>query len=129
MNLNTEIARLTHHAMLIGRYVHGNEKYYNFEYAQYRNLMFKIDRLRVQRLLEDETPRWVTAMDGRPRHPDTFWLENDVTGAPCFWWRNPWSGKKEKIATLLWPEHPPEATAAVEAMFKSMSLTSIKPDV
>lgn len=47
----------------------------------------------------------------------------DETGSPSFFWKNPWSNhKREKIASLWWPEHPPEATEAVEALFDNLSL-------
>lgn len=54
--------------------------------------------------------------------PD-FDLGKDETEGPAFFWKNPWkNGKREKIASLWWPEHPPEATEAVEVLFDNLRL-------
>ena len=53
-------------------------------------------------------------------------VEEDETGGPCFFWTNPWTGKKEKLATLWWPEHPEDATRTVEIMFEQLTLTDEK---
>lgn len=53
-----------------------------------------------------------------------FELGDDETGGPAFFWRNPWTGKREKIANLWWPEHPPEATEQVEKLFERLRLTA-----
>ena len=50
-------------------------------------------------------------------------VEDDETGGPAFFWQNPWTGKREKLATLLWPQHPEAATAAVESMVLAMTLS------
>jgi hypothetical protein len=52
-----------------------------------------------------------------------FELGEDATGGPCFFWQNPWTGKREIVASLLWPEHPSEVTAQVEALFADLTLT------
>ena len=54
----------------------------------------------------------------------TFTQGEDETGGPCFYWTNPWTGKREVIARMFWPEHPPEATAEVELMVYSMMLSA-----
>lgn len=41
----------------------------------------------------------------------------DETGGPTIFWTNPWNGKREKVASLWWPTHPPEVTAEVEALW------------
>lgn len=46
----------------------------------------------------------------------------DDADGPCFWWTNPWSGKREKIASLWWPGHPPELTELVERLFAGLFL-------
>lgn len=51
-----------------------------------------------------------------------FELADDETGGPCFFWKNPWSGEREKIANLWWPAHPVEATAEVEELFAKLEL-------
>lgn len=52
-----------------------------------------------------------------------FELGKDETGGPAFFWRNPWSnGKREKIASLWWPEHPESATEKVEWLFDNLEL-------
>ena len=60
---------------------------------------------------------------GMERHePPVFELGQDETGGPAFFWRNPWSGRRETIANLWWPTHPPEATETVEHIFKNLRL-------
>ncbi len=51
-----------------------------------------------------------------------FYVDDDETGGPAFFWTNPWNGKREKLATLWWPEHPPEATQEVERLFAGAAL-------
>jgi hypothetical protein len=58
-----------------------------------------------------------------------FSLGEDETGSPCFYWVNPWSGKKEKIASLWWPSHPEEATAYVEQLFEELHLSVLNRDL
>lgn len=61
---------------------------------------------------------------GMERHePPTFEYQdkNDADG-PSFWWVNPYNGRREKIASLFWPAHPEDATAAVEHLFENLSL-------
>ena len=53
----------------------------------------------------------------------TFTLGEDETGGPAFFWWNPWTLKREKVASLLWPVHPPEATKMVEELFDSFVLS------
>lgn len=53
----------------------------------------------------------------------TFTLGEDETGGPCFYWKNPWSGEREKIASLWWPTHPMEATAEIEQLFAELHLS------
>lgn len=64
---------------------------------------------------------------GMERHQQPiFWQENDENGSPCFWWKSPYcNGKKEKIANLWWPEHPVDATEAIESLFSSLELRSV----
>lgn len=45
----------------------------------------------------------------------------------ALWWTNPWSGKKEKIATFWWPGHPPEETKLVESWFESIGANASIP--
>jgi hypothetical protein len=52
----------------------------------------------------------------------SFEFGNDETGGPAFFWINPWSGQREKIASLWWPAHPPEATESVEQLFSELRL-------
>lgn len=60
---------------------------------------------------------------GMEQHEEpVFELANDDTGGPSFFWKNPWTGKREKIASLWWPEHPEGATEAVESMFEDLEL-------
>ena len=60
---------------------------------------------------------------GMEQHEEPkFELADDETGGPCFWWKNPWTGRREKIATLWWPEHPVEATEMVEHLFENLEL-------
>jgi hypothetical protein len=33
-------------------------------------------------------------------------------------WKNPWDGKEEKLFMMMWPGHPPEATAKVEEWYQ-----------
>ncbi len=62
---------------------------------------------------------------GMEQHePPTFeYQDNNDADGPSFWWRNPWSGQREKIASLFWPTHPGDATATVEHLFEHLSLT------
>jgi hypothetical protein len=53
----------------------------------------------------------------------TLHVEDDETGGPAFFWINPWTGKREKLASLLWPLHPPEVTDDVDAVFSAMTLS------
>lgn len=58
-----------------------------------------------------------------PHEAPSFWYEDKDDGnGPCFWWTNPWSGQREKIASLWWPAHPIEATEAIEHLFESLEL-------
>lgn len=68
---------------------------------------------------DERTPGLRTALKERT---ELFQLGKDETGGPCFFWDNPWSGAREKIANLWWPAHPSEATADVEALFADLSL-------
>lgn len=54
--------------------------------------------------------------------PNEFEQAEDETGGPCFFWQNPWSGQREKIANLWWPQHPPEETATIEKLFENLAL-------
>lgn len=56
-----------------------------------------------------------------------FELGEDETGGPCFFWTNPWNGRRDIIAKLFWPGHPVEATEAVEQLFSELELRR-KPD-
>jgi hypothetical protein len=51
----------------------------------------------------------------------------DETGGPAFFWKNPWTGNREKVASLWWPTHPPEETEAVEQLFSELTLTRTQP--
>lgn len=48
--------------------------------------------------------------------------DKDDADGPSFWWVNPWSGQREKIASLWWPTHPVEATDKIEHLFENLSL-------
>jgi len=56
-----------------------------------------------------------------------FELGTDETNSPAFFWENPWSGKKEKIASLWWPTHPPELTMWIDNLFENLEL-KFNPD-
>ena len=45
-----------------------------------------------------------------------------VTDDECvqIWWVNPWSKEKERVAMLMWPGHPIEETARVEAWYSTL---------
>ena len=64
-----------------------------------------------------------------PHHGGKRWLQfelgEDETGGPCFFWVNPWTQKREKVASLWWPEHPVEATAEVEHIFSCLKLICV----
>lgn len=51
-----------------------------------------------------------------------FELGEDETGGPAFFWVNPWDGKRERVASLWWPTHPPEKTEEVERIFSGLCL-------
>lgn len=51
--------------------------------------------------------------------PEISW-EYNGEGIEIFW-ENPWQKKKEVIATLMWPGHPPEHTDMVEDWYESLA--------
>jgi len=61
---------------------------------------------------------------GMERHdnPVFEYQDKDDADGPSFWWNNPYTGRRELIASLRWPEHPENATAAVEHLFESLVL-------
>jgi hypothetical protein len=60
-------------------------------------------------------------MEARVINGQTLHIEDDETGGPAIFWRNPWTGEREKLATFLWPQHPVEATADVEGVFRAIT--------
>lgn len=57
-------------------------------------------------------------------HNIQFYLKEDETGGPAFYFKNPWNqNKEEKIATLLWPIHPVEVTDQIDYLYENLKLT------
>ena len=46
---------------------------------------------------------------------------------PAFFWTNPWSGNREKVATLFWPTHPFEETERIEDLWDLLELRIAPP--
>lgn len=75
--------------------------------------------------MKDKMSEIGMAMHDTPK----FTLEEcPQVGGPCFFWISPYTGQKEKIATLWWPGHPPEMTDIVEHLFENLHLEYRAPE-
>lgn len=59
------------------------------------------------------------ASEVEPKCPPVTWRY--VGDALELWWRNPWNGTEERIASFWWPAHPIEATAQAEEWFETIA--------
>jgi hypothetical protein len=67
---------------------------------------------------------------GMERHEAPVFEYQDKGDAdgPSFWWNNPYTGRRECVARLFWPEHPESCTEAVEHLFENLTL-KYEPEV